>query len=89
MALRDEYPAAMTESGKSIPFLHCHGDEDRIVQFAWGKKRCGHSLLPGILLMRLSLYPRGHGLGVLSYSIPNILMWTLMTYLRFVRVFDF
>lgn len=40
MALKSEYPGAITEQGKTIPFLHCHGDADRVVQYAWGKKRC-------------------------------------------------
>jgi hypothetical protein len=43
LALRSEYPGAMTEAGKAIPFFHGHGDADSIVNFKWGKGRwvCG------------------------------------------------
>lgn len=37
LALRSEYPGAMTEAGKAIPFFHGHGDADSIVNFKWGK----------------------------------------------------
>jgi predicted esterase len=36
LPLRGEYPAALSEASKSLPILQVHGDEDMVVNYAWG-----------------------------------------------------
>ena len=37
LPLKADYPQALTEVGKSMPYFHGHGDADGVVKFQWGQ----------------------------------------------------
>jgi len=37
LPLHRKFPAAAIDANKSIPLLQCHGDQDFVVPFSWGK----------------------------------------------------
>jgi predicted esterase len=37
LPLKADYPAAMSEAGKSMKYFHGHGDSDGVVKYLWGK----------------------------------------------------
>ncbi len=37
LPIRADYPAAMSAAGQSLPILQAHGDEDMVVNHAWGE----------------------------------------------------
>jgi len=38
LPIHKEYPGAMSSANKEIPLLHCHGTQDVIVPYPWGRR---------------------------------------------------
>ncbi len=36
LPLRSDYPAVLSDSSRALPILQVHGDEDMVVNYAWG-----------------------------------------------------
>jgi lysophospholipase-2 len=47
LPLKDDYPAAASETAKSLPILQVHGDRDQVVAHQWGKG--SHDILKTII----------------------------------------
>eukprot|EP01034_Spumella_vulgaris_P021572 gene21572-27610_t len=61
LPLKDDYPAAASESAKTLPILQVHGDRDQVVAHQWG--RGSHDILKNIVQTPAPQFVTIQGMG--------------------------